>query len=447
MVDARGLRKVGADMNRRNGTTLVEVLVAIFIMGIGLLAILSLFPLGAVQMAQALKDQRAAEAAANSAAYARVIWKQACDADVTATGAQNNPPFREAITGRQYPRSIQRFVYAMDDPNFNDQSGTTPNPSSYPPPAPQIPPGGFALPAGGPGAGATFLTDMVPMPLTGPNANRSSYPVLIDMFGWQANQSVGGDRQWWVGQAMQQGPHNKVGMIPRRPLFIRHPQSTTLPPSVPPWQVLGLASPAPDWNWNTSQRLLKQFSLFDDMTFTDDGRVANSNGTPADSSGRIERQGRYSWAYLFRRVRNVDQRYQADISLIVYSGRSIDVPTDENSFQALGTTDSRSVQLVYAPGNKPAIKRGYWLLDATIFDSAGSVFPQGFFYRAVNVEDGPPVGSNQSLIVELQTPLRFGPNAPNPRIFVVMSNVVEVFQIGEVTQTKSPRLFTDDQDY
>jgi prepilin-type N-terminal cleavage/methylation domain-containing protein len=50
-------------MRRRAGVTLIEVLVAIFIMGIGMLALLTLFPLGAVSMAQALRDDRAASAA------------------------------------------------------------------------------------------------------------------------------------------------------------------------------------------------------------------------------------------------------------------------------------------------------------------------------------------------------------------------------------------------
>ncbi len=50
----------------RPGITLVEVLVAIFIMGIGLLAILVLFPLGALNMARSLKDDRCGTIASNA---------------------------------------------------------------------------------------------------------------------------------------------------------------------------------------------------------------------------------------------------------------------------------------------------------------------------------------------------------------------------------------------
>ncbi|HWG42214.1 MAG TPA: prepilin-type N-terminal cleavage/methylation domain-containing protein [Gemmataceae bacterium] len=51
-------------MTRRPAVTLIEVLVAMFIMAIGMLALLTLFPLGAVSMAQALKDDRCASTAA-----------------------------------------------------------------------------------------------------------------------------------------------------------------------------------------------------------------------------------------------------------------------------------------------------------------------------------------------------------------------------------------------
>jgi prepilin-type N-terminal cleavage/methylation domain-containing protein len=51
---------------KRSGVTLLEVLVSIFIMGIGLLALLTLFPLGATTMAQAMKDARTGETAQNA---------------------------------------------------------------------------------------------------------------------------------------------------------------------------------------------------------------------------------------------------------------------------------------------------------------------------------------------------------------------------------------------
>src|SRR5262245_61659466 len=54
----------------RSGATLTEVLVAIFVMAIGLLALLTLFPLGALSMAQAIKDNRTAHAGKNAFAIA-----------------------------------------------------------------------------------------------------------------------------------------------------------------------------------------------------------------------------------------------------------------------------------------------------------------------------------------------------------------------------------------
>ena len=50
------------------GVGLTEVLAAIFVMGIGLLALLTLFPLGALQMAQAIKDDRTGAVAARATA-------------------------------------------------------------------------------------------------------------------------------------------------------------------------------------------------------------------------------------------------------------------------------------------------------------------------------------------------------------------------------------------
>jgi len=55
----------------RSGVTLVEVLVAILITGVGLLALLTLFPLGALSMARAVRDDRAAAVAASAVAISQ----------------------------------------------------------------------------------------------------------------------------------------------------------------------------------------------------------------------------------------------------------------------------------------------------------------------------------------------------------------------------------------
>src|SRR5689334_25445658 len=77
-------------MNRRPGVTLIEVLVAIFVVAIGLLALLTLFPLGALSMAQAIKDDRIALMASNAVATLRTM-DVASDANVQAAMTQNNP--------------------------------------------------------------------------------------------------------------------------------------------------------------------------------------------------------------------------------------------------------------------------------------------------------------------------------------------------------------------
>src|SRR5262249_38731404 len=57
-------------MQRRQGATLIEVLVAIFVMGIGLIALLTLFPLGALRMAQSIQDDKCGSAVLNANAIA-----------------------------------------------------------------------------------------------------------------------------------------------------------------------------------------------------------------------------------------------------------------------------------------------------------------------------------------------------------------------------------------
>ena len=86
-------------MQRRSGATLIEVLVAVFVTAIGLLALLALFPVGAVSMARAIQNNRASQAAANAAAIAN-LHNLTQDASLTSpTDYFTSPPGLPAITG------------------------------------------------------------------------------------------------------------------------------------------------------------------------------------------------------------------------------------------------------------------------------------------------------------------------------------------------------------
>ncbi len=62
-------------LRRRAGFSLVEVLVAIFILAAGLLALFTLFPLGAVQMGKALRDDRSQQCALQADGKVREWWR------------------------------------------------------------------------------------------------------------------------------------------------------------------------------------------------------------------------------------------------------------------------------------------------------------------------------------------------------------------------------------
>jgi len=388
----------------RRAVTLTEVL-------IGLMAILSLFPLGAAQMAQALQDQRASEAATMASAFARNMWKQACDAD--ANDAQMKFRAADGSPYSPYGGSYwdKQFIMAMDDPN----SGL---PTSMKITAMQAMPKNGAAPVA-----------------SAPNPTGPSYPVLVDPIGWQANQSVNAGLPNWVGY-MTAAP--QAWYVPRRTLYMKDPTVATPPAQ---WIPLGAGS-IPGMGGTLAPsliRIVKQFSLMDDMTF-------GPAGTPVSgASAPVERQGRYSWAFMFRRSNNAD-RTAVDITTIMYSGRSIDVASQETAYAGTiafptataGVTPmTKTVVLTYS-NPKPAIRRGGWILDATMADASGHPEPQGIFYRVVNVDDSTP----GSLVLELQTPIvgKSNPSVPQTtqRTIVVMDKVIEVFTKKDVSNVAPP---------
>jgi hypothetical protein len=335
-------------MIRRFGTTLIEVLVAIFVTAIGLLGLLALFPLGAVNMAQAIKDSRCAQASATAFAL---------------------------FEGMEYPvlapEGQKRIVNIRNDP----------------------------LVVGDPGD--VFVDADSNRPRADPDG--PSYPVYVDPLGFASNST----------------PSNKyVGYgasgIPRRTMSFVKNLSTAI-------------------QW---------FSLLDDINFLKDGPYTGLACPPRELApstpgvGLIQREGRYSWAYLLRRPRSSDKSV-VDVTVVVYNGRPTILGQGENVYGPVTFDPNSNLVRVYfvAGQEKPAVRPGGWILDATLVKGAFIAVsrasnqapdPHGFFYRVVNVTDGTDLG-RPYVGLELQTKPKIGTSFG---VLVVLDGVAEVFEKG-----------------
>jgi type II secretory pathway pseudopilin PulG len=336
-------------MIRRSGTTLIEVLVAIFVTAIGLLGLLALFPLGAVNMAQALQNSRCAQAAGN--AYALAIGMNL-----------RNDPLVVGSPGD---------VFVDDD-------------QARRPPA---------------------------------DPNGPSYPVYVDPFG--------------LANSMPAYLGHGVPGIPRR--------------------TVSFVQPPPHASWTALPAVVQRFTLLDDLNFVKDGPYTglacppqNLPPPPHSSSGSavlpsgigvVQREGRYSWAYLLRRPRSSDKSI-VDLTVIVYSNRPTVFGAGESTYSPVKFDPSSNVVRVYwgAGQEKPSVRTGGWILDATMVRPPAGIAPQvphalpdphGFFYRVVNVTEGND--GRPYVDLELQTNPKAG---TNQGVLVVLEGVAEVFEKG-----------------
>lgn len=380
-------------MRHRSGATLVEVLVAIFVTAIGLLALLALFPLGALTMAQAIKDDRTATAAANAAAAA------------------------EAHIVRQSP-------WVTDSP---------------PAPDPFINP---AIP-GSP----------ISINLRNAHSDLPGFPVYVDPIGFQAYTGLTGLQgpPWgWLG--------GLIG-VPRRSLRFIH------------WGTDALGNAYQRPAAERSRLTTSWFTLGDDMNFLHDKTSAEFPylGLPCQPNGAVQREGKYSWAYLLKRPRAAESKV-VEVTVVVYSSRAGFVsdstgpilplgetayatpqrPTNQSAASLYSNREGKTVLTVSwtTSQERPQVRKGGWVLDASMEGVGSPVlnnWAHGYFYRVVGLTDN---GDN-TMDLELQTPLRLdvdtitpahgeawtGLATPAParsrtgRVFV-LDNVVEVFEKG-----------------
>jgi len=168
---------------RRTGTTLVEVLVAIFVMAIGLLTLLTLFPLGALSMSQAIKDNRTGQCAANAAACAAAFGLRNDDKVVNQFDAQSGPnPYKRDV----FREALPHLANGTPDPRLPVLMDGNP---SYPV---LVDPQGVLLGAtsyGDMGAASPGFPRRIPRFIWGPDANPFPRPTQFRYsWSWFANQ-------------------------------------------------------------------------------------------------------------------------------------------------------------------------------------------------------------------------------------------------------------------
>lgn len=396
---------------RRSGVTLTEALIAVGIMSIGLLALMTFFPLAAVQMARSFKDDRTGTLAANADNLFRTVWREMWYNPTTFGNLNQEPAVAQSESALQ----------ALDDP-WVDYGAIAPDPA----------PGSLNPPTAGKYAGTPYLDgggrnpppnfnawygNKYPLLVRG-NTTWPSFPVLIDPIGFRVRRAAAGTNpeQHWVGYDKAPGDSGtgQEYFLPRRTL--RTLDATT-----------------PD-------KASRYCTLLDDITFAE-------TGLPDTTSGAIDRAGKYNCAWLIQRSRNVT-RLSIDITVLTFQGRpNSDVAGQERSAQIRDNTSiagSTSLNVYYGGGGADLpVHRGEWIIVVNMSNPTDANFPlvpdsRRFlsFHRVQAITDN----GNQTYTVDLQQPIPKMPAGVGlPTHIVMMEGLVEVFEAGTITLKTPPQ--------
>ncbi|MGL6076440.1 MAG: type IV pilus modification PilV family protein [Fimbriiglobus sp.] len=397
----------------RRGVSLTEVLVAMFVMAIGMISLMTLFPLGAMQVGQALRDDRTSQLARQADGYVRQWWRGTVVVD----------RFNQ-----------EHAFWTMDDPNLRERRFAAAGPVEcvlFEPPLYQLPTGSSLVGIPAPQALAAdrysplMLTDSTTYtgpPVTyldppyantppavyvnpGNGFNTPSYPVMIDPIGFM----------------------NRRGLLNlREQIYVaRYHMGLTNPPTYN-----GLLLPRRNFSTTTTdQAALSVASLSDDMTF-------GMNGAPQGGTV-LGRQGRYSWSAVIQRPRN-DVRNVANFWVLVYDQRPI-LPEPQDEYvtapAAAVARDERRVT-VTVPNRRELqpllVKRGGYVIDGTI-DASLTGRRQFIPYRISGLTEtstnstpiaGAPLGTT-TYDLDLETPL-LQPLTTTSQLYF-LSSLIEVF--------------------
>ncbi len=402
--------------SRRAGISLTEVLIAMFIMAVGMIALMTLFPLGAMRIGQSLKDDRCTQLALQMDGEMRAVWRNEVVAKL-ARGEEPTEAFYHAMEGANlYP--IEPITSAQP---ARKRSLTTTGVDSlkYPVAALQLPAGNNA-PATTGQVSATMLIS-APVNATPPETGYSvsvtrvpatsavgpSYPVLVDPYGGAALTNINSLNYHWLGG------------------------DTTLPRLQVPRRSLS-GTPR-----STPATALAFSKLTDDYTFEMNG----SAGTGAT----VARQGRYSAAIMLRH-KDMADRQRAEMKVLVFDGRSPVPIADDEALAEIDTnlatrtpvvSTLRQVQVrikTRAEDAAPTIRRGGWLIDGTIDTRNGLNVRRANFHRIVSATVFASNTAQTTWDLDLETDLLPLP-AATPAVeyqFYFMAGLSEVFDRADL---------------
>lgn len=365
---------------RRPAVTLTEALMAIFIMAIGLIALLALFPVGAIDMARAIRHDRTAHLAANADNITRLVWKSAWMDRTTDTLFEET----YAPTG-VYAR--EPYLRAFDNPWSADPAFGPP--WSITPPAFQQ----YEIPHSSIGA---------------------SWPVYVDPIGWWGHSGV--QRCWVAGMqpALTNAQATTQTGVARRDI-------ATLP-------------------MNTPAARIKLLSLTDDIGFsrTGGGRDAGTGqverGNKYNFALLLQRQQQSMRHECNAHIIVYQDRPVTDLPPVEYSFPSLQMLDNVTSTVRI---DYNSPGATPTAGTRPPIKRGGWVMLAATpvmaVDGRPTAFPLCSFHRVVMLEES---GSILNLVLERT----IGPHFDGgyaARVFI-LDGVVDVYDRGTVSLTAPP---------
>ncbi|MGL4422492.1 MAG: type IV pilus modification PilV family protein, partial [Gemmataceae bacterium] len=328
----------------RRGLTLTEALIAMFIAALGLIALMTLFPLGALQMGQALKDERCAQTALQADGLMRWYWKQEVVEKKDREGAN-----RDGL-----PQHADPLLLALQNPNQNtvtariDATATRTYTLFDLIQRTAVAPRTIAYPA--------------------PPANEVSYPVAIDSIGWDARVYATRPREQSALGGNATDNHDTY--IPRR--CMRN-LITTTPASAGSTYTFGNAStyPADGTKIYSSytasvSNVVRMHAMLDDLTYEDAG-----TGYVKGSPNTVERQGRYNWMAILQRPYSAREAYTtANMTICVFDSRApgyaptgseLVYPRDGDSVPIALTPGATSVRIYYTT-TPPPVAKGRWIM-------------------------------------------------------------------------------------